>query len=161
MKNNLTWSKGLFSSLYQIYSNGKQHGNLVDKPFSRTTKGMFNGKEYLFRNTGFFNQKTEIVDCSDNNVIGEIDYNSWRNKATVSVNGRTYNWKYDNLWNTRWSISDSNGKSIKFNSSTTKGHIDAYTDDGLLVLSGLFVKNFYLQAAFVVILIAVIIPAIG
>jgi len=161
MKNNLTWSKSLFSSLYQIYSNGKQHGNLVDKPFSRTTKGMFNSKEYLFRNTGFFNQKTEIVDCSDNNVIGEIDYNSWRSKATVSINERTYLWKYDNFWNTRWSLSDPDGVSVRFNSSTTRGQIDAETEDGLLLLSGLFVKNYYLQKAFVVIFVAVIIPVIG
>jgi len=64
MKKNLTWSKGLFTSIYQIYSNGKQLGNLIDKPFSRTIKGKFNGKEYLFQNSGFFNQYTEIVDWS-------------------------------------------------------------------------------------------------
>ncbi|TVQ85928.1 MAG: hypothetical protein EA393_13050 [Bacteroidetes bacterium] len=161
MKMNLTWSKGLFSSRYQIYSNGKQLGNLTDKPLSRTTKGMFNGKEYLFRNSGFFKQHTEIIDCSDNKVIGRIDYNSWRSKATITVNGRRFNWKYDNLWSTRWSISDSNGTSVKFTSSTTKGHIDADTDNGLLILYGLFIKNYYLQVAFIVILVAVIIPAIG
>ncbi len=161
MKINFTWSKGLFTSLYKIYSNGKQLGNLIDKPFSRTIKGMLDGKEYLFRNTGFFRQYTEIVDCSDNRVIGGIEYNSWRSKATVSVNGRTYNWKYDNLWSTQWSLSGSDGISARFNSSITKGQIDADTDDGLLVLSGLFVKNYYLQTAFIVILVAVIIPAIG
>jgi hypothetical protein len=161
MKMNLTWSKGLFSSLYQIYSNGKQLGNLTDKPFSRTTKGMFNGKEYLFRNSGFFKQHTEIVDCVDNKVIGGIEYNSWRSKATITVNGSKFYWKYDNLWNTQWSLSDTEGVSVRFVSSTTKGQIDADTDDGLLVLSGLFIKNFYLQTAFIVILIAVIIPAIG
>lgn len=161
MRNNFTWSKGLFSSLYQIYSNAKQHGSLVDKPFSRTTKGLFNGKEYLFRNTGFFNHRTEIVDCSDNKVIGGIEFNSWRSKATIIVNGSKYSWKYDNFWNSQWSISGTNGLSVKFNSSTTNGHIDAATDDGLLILSGLFIKNYYLQAAFIVILVAVIIPAIG
>ena len=161
MKKNLTWSKGLFTSIYQIYSNGKQLGNLIDKPFSRTIKGKFNGKEYLFQNSGFFNQYTEIVDCSDNKVIGGIEYNSWRSKAIVSVNGRKYNWKYDNLWSTQWSLSDSDGISVRFNSSTTKGQIDSNTDDGLLVLSGLFIKNYYLQTVFIVILVAVIIPAIG
>lgn len=158
---NLTWTKGLFSSLYRINSNGKQLGSLKDKPFSRTTKGIINGKEYLFRNSGFFKQQTEIFDCSDNKEIGGIEYNSWRSKATITVNGSKYNWKYDNLWNTRWSISGTNGLSAKFKSFTTKGHIDADTDDTLLILSGLFIKDFYLQAAFIVILIAVIIPAIG
>ncbi len=161
MKKNLTWSKGLFASICKIYANGKQLGNLNDKPFSRTTKGTFNGREYLFRNSGFFKQYTEIVDCSDNKVIGGIEYNGWRSKATVSVNGIKYNWKYDNLWSTQWSLSNSDGISARFNSSITKGQIDADTDDGLLLLSGLFVKNYYLQTAFIVILVAVIIPAIG
>ncbi len=161
MKNDLTWSKGLFASVYKIYANGKQLGNLTDKPFSRTTKGTFNGKEYLFRNSGFFKQYTEIVDCSDDKVIGGIEYNTWRSKAAVSVNGRRYTWKYDNLWNTQWGLSDSDRVSVRFSSSTTKGQIEANTNDGLLVLSGLYVKNYYLQAAFIVILVAVIIPAIG
>ncbi len=161
MKNNLTWSKGLFSSLYQVYSNEKKLGKLINKPFSRTKKGTFNGKDYLFRNSGFLKPYTEIVDCSDNKVIGGIVYNSWRSKATVSLNGRNYNWKYDNLWSTKWSLSDSDGISVRFNSSTTHGQIDSDTDDGLLVLSGLFIKNVYLQTAFIVILVAVIIPVIG
>jgi hypothetical protein len=161
MNKNITWSKGLFSSLYRLYSNGKQIGYLTDKPFSRNTKGMFDGKEYIFRNSGFFNQHTEIVDCSDNRVIGKIEYNNWKSKATVFVNGKEYNWKYDNIWNTQWSITDSDGISLRFNSSTTKGQIEADKYEGLLVLSGLFIKNFYLQTVFIVILVAVIIPAIG
>ena len=161
MKANLTWTKGIFSSLCQVYSNDILNGKLVDKPFSRTTKGIINGKEYHFRNSGFLKQTTEIVDSSNNKVVGGIEYNSWRSKATVSLNGRKYRWKYDNVWNTQWSLSDANGVSVKYNSSTTKGYIDTNTDDNLLIISGLFVKNYYLQAAFIVILVAVIIPAIG
>jgi hypothetical protein len=161
MKKNLAWSKGLFTSLYQIYSNGKQIGNLTDKPFSRNTKGMYNDKEYIFRNSGFFNQYSEIIDCSDDKIIGKIEYNNWKSKATITVKGRKYAWKYDNIWSNQWSLSDVDGTSVRFKSSTTKGHIDTDTDDGLLILTGLFIKNFYWQTVFIVILVAVIIPAIG
>ena len=160
MTTKLSWSKGIFSVHYKIFDTGKQLGSLTDKPFSRTTKARFNGKEYLFRNTGFFNQYTEITDCSDNRVIGGIHYSSWRSKAVVSVNGRKYSWKYANVWGTQWSLWDSGKACVKFKSSTTKGQIHADTDDGLLVLSGLFISSYYLQAAFIVILLAVIIPAI-
>jgi hypothetical protein len=161
MKNNLTWTKGLFTNLYQIYSDGNRIGVIKERTFSQSAKASINGKEYLFRTRGFFNPYTEIIDCLSNQVIGKIEFNNWRSKATVFVNGRKIHWKHDNLWNTQWSLSDSGGIVMKFSSSTTKGQIDAQLDDGLLVLAGLFIKNYYLQTAFFVIFVAVIIPVLA
>ncbi len=161
MKNNLTWTKGLFTNLYKIYSDGNRIGEIKEGTFSQSAKASINGKEYLFRTHGFFARRTEIIDCSDNKVVGIIEFNSWRSKATISVNGKKIKWQYDNLWNTQWSLSDSGGIIMKFSSSTTKGQIDAQLDDGLLVLAGLFIKNYYLQTAFIVIFVAVIIPVLA
>ncbi len=36
MKTSFTWTKGLFSSLSQIYSNGKTIGNMEDITFSKS-----------------------------------------------------------------------------------------------------------------------------
>lgn len=160
MKTSLTWTKGVFSNLYKIHANGDHIGDLKERSFSQSAKGSIRGKEYLFRMHGFFNQSTEIVDSTNNKIVGKIQYNSWRSKATITLNGKTINWKYDNVWNTQWSLSDSDGTIMKFNSSTTKGHINARLDDELLALTGLFVKNYYMQMAFFVIFIAVIIPVL-
>lgn len=158
MKNTITWTKGIFNSLYKIYANGNLIGNMKENPFTQSAKGSIRGRDYHFKTHGFFTQSTEIIDCSDNKVVGEIKFNSWRSRATVTLRGKTIQWKYDNVWNTRWSLSDCDGSVLKFHSSATHGHIDAGTEDELLLLTGLFVKNFYMQMAFFVFFIAVIIP---
>lgn len=156
MQTKLRWEKGLFSNTYSIYANNQLVGKLTDKAFSKTSTGELDGNRYTFRTIGLFNQHTEILD-NKNNVIGEITYNSWMTKATLRILGKTINWNYDNIRNTRWSIFDSGGIDIKYSGSYTKGKIDSSTDDALLLLCGLFVTNYYRQM-FVVILLAVFIP---
>lgn len=157
MHTNLRWEKGLFSKTYSIYTNNQLVGKLTDKIFSQSASGEMNGKEYTFRTKGLFKQHTEILDNKENRVIGEITYNSWMTKATLSVLGKMINWKYDNIWNTKWSIFDSEEININYTGSSMKGNIDSSTDDALLLLCGLFVTNYYWQWT-AVILVAVFIP---
>lgn len=157
MHTKLRWEKGLFSKTYKIYANNQLVGNLVDKTFSQSASGELDGGRYTFRTKGVFKQHTEILDNKENKVIGQIIYNSWMTKATLSVLGKTISWKYDNVWNTKWNIFDKDGISIKYTGSTISGKIDSNTDDALLLLCGLFVTNYYRQM-FIVILIAVFIP---
>lgn len=154
---NLKWKKGLLSSTYNIYSKNQLVGKLTDKTFSQSAIGELDGKKYTFRTTGIFNQHTEILDNRENKVIGTITYNSWMTKATISISGKTINWKYGNVWQTKWSIFDSGGIKINYTGSSTNGNIESSTDDALLVLSGLFVTNYYWQM-FIVILVAVFVP---
>ncbi len=104
----------------------------------------------------FFNQQTEIHDAINNKVIGNITYNGWMTKATLSILDKKINWKYDNLWNTKWSIFDSNGIDIKYSGSSLKGQIKSNTDDDLLLLSGLFVINYYWQITIIIIFVTFI-----
>jgi hypothetical protein len=157
MQTKITWKKNFFSNLYTIYSNGQQIGKLKEKTFSQTANGELNGKEYTFTTKGFFKQHTSIIDCSTNEVIGEIIYNNWMTKATIIVDNKKVNWKYDNLWNTKWSIYNSEGVHIKYAGSSTSGQIDSNVDDALLLLSGLFVTNYYWQMT-VAVLVAALVP---
>lgn|SRR5690554_730584 len=157
MQIKLSWKKKVFSNLYRIYSNGKQIGQLKDKTFSQTAYGQLNSKEYTFKTKGFFKPNTEIIDNSERKVIGEITYNYWMTKAEISVNNKTYNWRYDNLWNTEWSVSGLEDTNIQYAGSSTSGQINSNIDDQLLLLSGLFVINYYWQTM-VAIIIAVFVP---
>lgn len=157
MQTKLSWKKNFFSNSYSIYSNGQQIGVLKDKTFSQTANGQLYDKEYTFKTKGFFKQQTEIIDSSVNKVVGKIQYNSWMTKATISVDNKTINWKYDNLWNTKWSICNSEGINIQYAGSSTSGQIDSNIDDALLLLSGLFVTNYYWQTT-VAVLVAVFVP---
>ena len=157
MQTKLRWKKHLFSNLYTIYSDGQQIGILKDKTFSQTANGQLNGKAYTFKTNDFFNQRTVIINSLENKVIGVITYNNWMTKALILANNETIYWQYDNLWNTKWSIFSSEGSIIKYSGSSTSGQIDSNIDDELLLLSGLFVVNYYWQMT-IAVLVAVFVP---
>lgn len=156
MQTDLSWRKQLFSNNYNIFRNGEQIGILKDRSFSQTAIGQLLEKEYSFKTKGFLKQHTEIIDGAGR-VIGTINFNNWMTKATILINGKVINWKYENAWNTKWSIFDKEGIKIKYSGSSSKGRINSNTDDSLLVLTGLFVTNYYWQTT-IVTLVAVFIP---
>lgn len=144
MQNSFNWKKELFSDTYKVYSNNKQIGELKNRTFSQTSVGEINGKRYTFKTKGFFKQHTQIFDNSDNSLIGDIAYGNWMTKAFLSIKERKLLWKYNNAWNTKWSICESDRTLINYNGSS-KGHIESDINDDLLLLTGLYVTNYYWQ----------------
>ena len=155
MKNSLRWKKGVFSETYRIYSNDQEIGKMKNKTFSQSAIGEINGKSYTFKTKGLFKQHTEIYDNIDNSIIGGIGYNNWMTKAFLSIRDKKSTWKYDNIWNTKWSIYNLDGVEIKYSGSSTGGQIDSNTEDDLLLLTGLYVTNYYWQIT-IIILVAVL-----
>ena len=132
-------------------------GKLNDNTFSQSANGELNGKKYNFKTTGFMKQTTQIRDALNNMVVGEITFDNWMTKADITVLNKKAKWKYDNLWNSKWRISSLDGIEIKYAGSPAMGKIDSNTDDPILLLSGLFVTNYYLQMT-IVLLVAVFLP---
>ncbi|HKL09286.1 MAG TPA: hypothetical protein VJ896_10970 [Bacteroidales bacterium] len=160
MYNSYHWKKRIFSDTYRVYSLNQQTGELRNRTFSASADGEINGKRYTFRTKGFFKQQTEIIDHSDHSVVGKITFNSWMTKAYITINGREYTWKYQNVWNTRWSISGNGVGHITYKGTSTGGQIETSTDDDLLLLTGLYVTNYYRQTTLLV-LVAVFVPIIA
>ena len=73
------------------------------------------------------------------------------------IGDKTINWQFDNLWNTKWSIFNSEGIKIQYSGSSTSGQIDSSIDDALLLLSGLYVIDYYWRKK-IVLIVAVFIP---
>jgi hypothetical protein len=153
----LNWKKGFFSQTYNIYSSNLVIGMLKNKTWSSSAEGEINGRKYLFKTQGFFKQSTQIIDIENGAVVGNITYNSWMTKAMIENLGIIAFWKYDNFWNTKWSIVGQDGTEIYYEGSSTKGQIIFEKQNDLLALTGLFVTNYYWQMT-IVILIAVFIP---
>ena len=160
MQHNMYWKKGIFSDTYRIFSNNQQIGELKNKAFSQSSVAELNGKSYTFKTKGFFRQHTIIIDNSDDSVSGEIAYNSWMTKAFLSINGRKYTWKYENVWNTKWSIYEAEKAVINYQGSSTGGKIFSEINNDFLLLTGLYVTNFYWQIS-VAVLVAVFIPILS
>jgi hypothetical protein len=157
MQTIIHWNKSFFSNTYNLFSKGQLLGQLKENTLSQTATGELNGIKYIFKTKGFLKQHTEIIDAINGNRIGEITYNNWMTKATLFTRDNSSFWRYDNIWNTRWSIFDTKGLEIKYTGSSSKGQIISNTDDALLLLSGLFVINYYWQTT-IVVLVAVFVP---
>jgi hypothetical protein len=160
METQLNWKKGIFKETYEIYSAGILVGTLKENIWKQTAYGELNGRKVIFKTIGFFRQETQIIDPSTNMQVGKITYNSWMTKATIEYTNRVASWKYDNAWNTKWSISDPEGVLIQYQGSCSKGIINSQTQDDLLILSGLFVTNYYWQIT-IAVMVAVLIPILA
>ncbi len=157
MPKHLSYKKKTFSNLYRVYSDSQQIGSLTEKSFSNDASAVLNNKPYNFITSGFFEPTTKIYDLSENKMIGKINYSRWRTKATISLDNKVAHWKYDNVWNSKWSINNNEGIQINYQGSSSSGNIHSNTDDSLLLLSGLFITNYYWQTT-IVILLVIFIP---
>jgi hypothetical protein len=145
MKTTLLWKKGFFKKTYEIYSNDSQVGKLVENTSGSSAEGDINNKKYQFKTQGLFKQKTQIIDPESNSVIGTIVYNTFMTRATIEYLGQIAYWKYDNIWNTKSSITDNLGNQISFHGSSSNGKLEFDQPNDLLVLTGLYVTNYYWQ----------------
>jgi hypothetical protein len=146
----LHWKKGVFKSTYEILSGEMFIGNLRPDSWSNDGKGELNGKKYIFVTKGFFNQETMIINPNTNLRAGKITYNTWKTKATIEYDGKVFFWKYDNGWNTKWSITDSATLLVRYHGSFTKGEIEISSYDELLILTGLYITNYFWQISSIV-----------
>ena len=153
----LHWKKGTFSTTCRIFSGEENIGELANYTFKKTAEGVIRNKRYLFRTKGLFKQETQIIDGESDQVIANISYNSMMSKATIQFTDRTVYWKYDNVWQTKWSLFDNQGIYMKFAGGHSRGTIEYEEEDDLLALTGMFVTNYY-QQAMIAIMVAVFIP---
>jgi hypothetical protein len=151
METNLTWEKGVFKNSYEIFSHGNPIGKLRPDTWSRQGNGELNSKKYKFEIKGFFNQETIIINIETNLPVGKIIYNTLKTKATIEYDGKIATWKYDNGWNTKWSISNTTVLLVRYNGSFTNGDIEVFSYDELLILTGLYITNYFWQISSVVI----------
>jgi hypothetical protein len=112
---------------------------------------------YLFRTRGLFKPKTKISDSSSNQEVAIITYNALMNKGFIKYKERTITWRFENIWATRWGLYEGDHLLVQYRGRSVMGNIITEEEDDLLILTGLFINNFYRQQS-IAILIAVLIP---
>lgn len=147
METIITWKTKFFSNKIQLYKREDLIGEIVNKPFSRSADGVLNGRNFRFNIKGFFRQETRILDGVDGSVVADIVISAWKSKAAITYNNMEYTWQYENFWNSKWSISSGNGPVVKYHSHGTGGEVTSYVSDEILILAGLFIKNYFRQRA--------------
>ncbi len=138
------WTRGLFNNRYQIFSDSEEVGFIKDKVFTHSAYGEISDKHFAFHITGFFKKEAIIIDETSKKEIGRIIFSSWRKKALISLHsGQEYIWKYNNIWENRWSIYKDSESIADFKGNTFKGEIETSVQNKMLILAGLFVKHYF------------------
>jgi hypothetical protein len=159
MKTQLTWKKRLTSSTFQILSDNLKVGELKERAWSNSAEGNLRGKRYRFKTKGFFKPETQIIDIDYHVIVGTITYGAWRTKATIEIDDVNYDWAYSNSWHTKWQILKSGETVLDYQGSSSKGKITGGQLPEFLVLSGLYVTNYYWQMGLAV-MVAIMVPVI-
>lgn len=147
MEAHFTWKTKLFRNRYDIFRNDTPAGEMKSKNWSRTSFGELNTRKITFETRGIFRNETKILDTISEIELGSISYNIWKTKATITFRNKDYAFQYDNLFHSKWSISNENGPLVKYHSTISNGIIDSYTDDEVLILTGLFIRHLFQQNA--------------
>jgi hypothetical protein len=143
METHYTWKTKLFSRRFDIYDYDVQTGWLEKERWSRKALGEINGFKVMFFTKGFFKQTAQIINAQDDTEIGEIAFNFWRYRAAIKLNYKDYNFRFNNFFMTRWSIGSEDEVIINYQSKAFTGTIDSYSDNSILALSGLYIRNYF------------------
>ena len=153
----LNWKKATFSNTYKLYDNGREVGELVDKTFSSISTGSLLNKKFRFKTKGFLKQTTDVIDAETNEKVGSITYNSFCSKATATFNNETFVWKYENIWNSKWSFNQKEKALVTATVSSKGGTAESNTEEAVYLITALFINNYYKKLALAA-MIAIFIP---
>jgi len=155
----INWKSNWCSGNFQLFVDGLQKGAITFGMWTSNAESVFEDQNFLFVNEGFWQSSTKVIDRKTNEVIAMITYDTWKSKAVISLkSGEQYEWKATGIWKSQWTVSNYKDEHIIYNSSSNSGAISSDTDNKLLVIAGLFIKQVYNRQT--ILIIACIVPVI-
>jgi len=152
----LIWNKSIFDSNYQVFGNALLKFSINFSSLRNSAIATTLNEIYLFKSEGYSNPETKILN-NKNETLAIIKYDWLSFKAKIFYpSGEVADWSYQNSWLSRWSVNDHQNKQIIYNSSTGNGLIHSNTDDELLLVSGLFIREYYNRILYAFILLMLI-----
>ncbi len=144
MEKIVTWTKGIFNSTYQILCNGEICGNLIFETWNNHAFGIMSKQDYHFKCSGFTDIKT-IIYNNNHEQIGLITFHIWQFRAVISLKDQVpFSWNYSNGWLSSWDVSNHQNTQLHFKASSGSGIIIGEgLDNELILLAGLYVKEFF------------------
>lgn len=151
----LTWKRGIFGGAFQLFRGHEKVGILKPSWIDMSANGQLNNIPYHFKTSELRNQAL-VIQKDTQAVVAKIRFSNWMNKATIEMGGKKYQWKFSNLWETRWKIINHEG-AMHFQGHTCKGSVDFSLNSEVLALAGLFIGNYFwnMAAIYAVVLIPI------
>lgn len=149
MEKRLIWNKGYFDSNYQLFNeSGKIEASLQFDSWKNHARGIALQQFIYFRTEGFLNPITKILN-ENQETIAVITYDQWHAKATLTTQkNEVFAWSFGDGWLSKWGITNFKDKQTLYQSNTTSGTVMANNEDEVILLAGLFVKEFYSRILF-------------
>ena len=146
----IEWKKRTFSQNYDFYASGKYTGHMLFKSLPNRALVNLANQKYLIEISNSFSPKAQIIDLTNKKLFGGIKpYGFMRIKATILLHKKTFYWKRNNVFQSKWSIKNEEGQLVMFSSSYKKGELTIHNQtEELLLLSGIFLTNRLRQMAF-------------
>jgi len=119
-------------------------GEVVPGTWSFKQTATLRDTAVVFTVRGFLRPLGILTDPISQAQIGEIIFNFWHTKATVTLrSGKTYLWQYTNLWNTYWELTGGDNTRILYHGFNNRGEIEIHHGDHLLALIGLVIPRYF------------------
>ncbi|MEP1150571.1 MAG: hypothetical protein ABJH08_02480 [Balneola sp.] len=100
----LSWKKDVIGIGYDLFLDRKLVGEIRNERLSKNSYIKISGKKYFFETEGLSNKAINIIDMNSRKQIGEIVFNLWRTKASITLFDKDYIWKSDTFFYRKWSI---------------------------------------------------------
>ena len=156
MEQALYWRKGLFDSNYQVFKDQQLKFSMNFSSWQNSAIATTQSGIYLLKSEGLSKPETRILN-NENQVLATITYDWLGFKAkVVFASGEVFDWRYQNSWLSRWSLNNLKDKQILFSASAGNGNIHANVEDDMLLVCGLFIREYYSRILFALILIVFI-----
>jgi len=145
MENNLYhWKSSFGSSDSHLFKGIQKLGTLHNSSLDQRAVATMESGVWTFETKGITTPYTQILN-NDRQPIGTIDFSSWTNRASVTLGIRHYQWRAVNWLGTKWELTDNQGNRYEMTSDLSGGVIYGNIEDELLLLIGLFLRNYYWQ----------------
>ena len=153
MEKVLNWRKGLFDSNYQVWENTFLKFSINFSSFKNSAMATTQEGIYWLRSDGYSNPETRIF-SQKNELLAVIRYDWINFKAKiVCTSGDEFDWSYQNSWLSRWSINNHKDKQAIYNSSSGGGLIHSNVEGDLVIVAGLFIREYYSRILYLFLII--------
>ena len=159
MATKLGWIKHAFDRTIDITDGQQVIGTLHREVLSRDVEARLNNVHVMFDVTGFIFNTVNIHDLANNNdIIGRIEFSFGKRAELHLATGETYLWKRHSVLMHDWSLMATDQHEQPTNELihyeriweffSDKGTIEVFSQTPnmeLLILTGLFVRNYFLR----------------
>ncbi len=141
----LSWKSNFTETECRIFRGKVIAGILKTSLWKYDGRGELDGHMLTFRSKGFFSSHTEIRDIEGKRLLGDIEYNLFRSKASITFEGMHYDWRLESWLRGKWVVG--NGESLaRFESAgfwKREGNVINEDVPPPVILASFFVQAFF------------------